>query len=117
MPDNSVLGPQAYHVIQFARNACRDGFMQSAQLSMTIDDSNADQKAFCEKVYRLVKKQHANSMRCIDTRTDDTVRSGINNIVLGYDAEQQALRNGLKLVLGFGCHEVFKPENDERNCS
>lgn len=111
MPDNSVLGPQAYYVIQFARNLCRDGVMQSAQLSMSIDDDNVEQKAFCEKVYRLVKKQHAKSMRCIDTRTGDILRSDINNLVLGSNAAEQANLTGLRFVIGFGSHEIFEPEH------
>jgi len=109
--DNSVMGPQAYYVIQFQRNRCRDGFMQSAQLSMSIDDANSEHKAFCEKIYRLVKERHARSMRCIDLRSGETVRSGINNLILGSDAAEQAERTGLKFVLGFGSHEIFEPEN------
>jgi hypothetical protein len=84
--------------------------MQSGQLSMSIDESHADQRFFCEKVYRIVKKQHARSMRCIDKDSGATIRTGINNLVLGADAAEQA-RQGLQLVIGFGSREVFEPEH------
>jgi len=101
-------GPSTRQVIQFQRNQIKNNFMQSAQLSISYDETNEQEKYFSEKLYGIVKKQHSGSLNLIELESGTVIQKGINNFVLGIDAAELAKKE-LCLTLAFGQNRILKP--------
>lgn len=99
--NGQMQGASTGYVIQFGRCRIKDGRIGWGQMAASFDAASSVEKQYMEKVFRILKKLNANSIRVVDASSGDLINPKATGFVLGRGAAT-LVRDGYALAHAIG---------------